>query len=833
MKKQKKEKRQKKSDSKPFPFIPEKYEHTILIALLFLSFLIFFHEALLENKVFLASDILSPATRSTYEQEVQDRGEFPHWNPFIFSGMPGFASFSGGGGHRWYDITTTIYNYIQNTVRLILRDNDVFRIVFRHFLLAVALYALIYYKVRNKWAAFFGALSFSFGLAVVKWITAGHAIKSMSFAIFPILLLFAEQFREKIKVWHIVVLTLLLGLGLSFYHIQMYFYAYFGLVIYFAYNFIREIKNKESLLKLLRSGVIIAFCTGFAFLMSSDRYFSMLEYNTYSIRGAAPITEQDRYIEERGGGLDYDYATSWSFSIEEITTFLVPSFYGFGNNYYQGPLTNFQEVKVNTYFGQMPFTEGPMYMGVIIIALAAIGIAYYWRDPFVRYLIIMSVIALFISFGRNFPLLYDLMYHYVPFFNSFRVPSMILILVHTGLIILSAYGLAAVIGMAKSGRKPVTPNWLKRTLIVFGTLFILSFIARNVFESSYIAFIEGSGTQLPHQIFPWMYEQMMNDLSFTLGFFLLTFGIIALYLNRSVTITVFISALILISVVDLWRIAYRGMELHPATILEQQLRATDGVEFVKQDDELFRILELQDGRPLTDNRPQYFLLQNAYGYHAAKLRIYQDLLDVVGITRPAALRLLNVKYIISNRFYDEDFLIPVFDGEKKVMEVADRMPRAWFVDSVETRAPLDILHGIRDAEFDPATTAFVEEPLDISFDRTDETTSLTITEWDYHRITAETQTGGTHMLVFSEIYYPPGWHAYLNGEKTDIIKTNYLMRGIIIPPGEHTIVMEYHSNVYSTGKTITLLTNIILLGAVAGVVGIAFVRKRGEMKREK
>ncbi len=133
----------------------------------------------------------------------------------------------------------------------------------------------------------------------------------------------------------------------------------------------------------------------------------------------------------------YEYATNWSFSPGEVLTWIVPSYYGFGKSVYNGPLTQNRDVEVNTYFGQMPFVDVAMYMGVIVFFLAILSMVVNWKDPFVRYLTILAAIATLISFGRTFPLFYDLMFHYFPFFDKFRVPSMILVLVQLSFPILS------------------------------------------------------------------------------------------------------------------------------------------------------------------------------------------------------------------------------------------------------------------------------------------------------------------------------------------------------------------------------------------------------------
>jgi hypothetical protein len=807
--------------------LPRKYEHLIFVLLLIASFVVFFHEALLQKKVFIATDNIASQSYGPYVEEVTKEGEFPLWIPYIFGGMPGFATLAFGA-ERTYDITYLIFQWTMQTFRAILGGSDVFRVVFYHLLLALSLYAFIYYKTRNAAVSFFASVSFSFGMAVIIWIMAAHNIKALSFAVFPMVLLFAEEFRVRIKAWHILALVLILHIGFAASHIQMLFYVFFGLGIYYLFNLIRSLTAKEPIFPLLRSGFLIATCAVFAFLMMSDRYFATWEYNKYSIRGVGPISETATTAARSDGGLDYDYATGWSFSPQEISTFLVPSFYGFGNQTYRGPLTNNQSVLVNTYFGQMPFTEQPMYMGILLFVFGIVGMVMYRKDRFVQYLIVLAAISLLISFGRNFPVAYDLMYHYFPFFDKFRVPSMILILLHTSLAISAAYAVAGLLGNNGGNRTYTTLLWLKRGLVIAGALFLISIVGRGAFESAYIGLIQSSGKQVPQQLYSWIYDKMMNDLSFNLGVLLAAMGLFWAARTKGIAPLLIVAALTFVSLADLWRIAYRPMHYQDRTAWEQVYRPGDAVRFIQEQNEIepFRVTRIEQNRPLTDNRLAYHLLQDIHGYHPAKLRVYQDMMDVAGITNPAVWNILNVKYVISDRMYEQDFLRPVFDGEQKVMENINRMPRAWFAGSVEHSEPLNILQSIGAGAFDPRSVAYVESPLEVQIDPPGETSGAEIVHYSPHRIGLSVRSEGTQFLVVSETYYPAGWTARLNGNVIPIVKANYFQRGFVVPPGEHTLEMTFTSHTYETGRLIVLLTNIgiILFGIV--LIGTYVYRRK-------
>ncbi len=818
----KKKDRKKTQQHKERFIIPPGYEHPIMVLLLLLSFVIFFNALFFADKNFISSDYVASLAYLPFVEEAEDQGLFPLWTPYLFSGLPSYASMIISGD-RWYDFTHKFFQTIYNSVRSIFWDRYIFVVILFHLLFGIATYMLAYQKTKNAGASLFAAISISFCLGIIIWAMEGHYTKARSLISLPLLLIVVEQMRIKIKPWHILAAIILIHMhGI---HIQMVFYSAFALGFYFIFFIVRNLIKKESIKPVLLTLVVVGFCAAFAFFMQSDRYFSTYEYNQYSIRGVGPIMQTDETTGTPGGGLDYEYATNWSFSPQEITTFFIPSFYGYGTWTYEGPLTQNQPVRVNTYFGQMPFTVAPVYMGVILIAFAILGMVYYRKDPFVQYLMILSGIALLISFGRTLPILYDPMYHYFPLFDKFRVPSMILILLHIAFAVFAAYGIAAITEFGKKRHNQI-PVWLRRTLVVLGTLFILSFLARGVFEGSYTSLIERSGAQVPPQLYSWMYDRMMNDLSFNLGLLLVAFGGVTLYVHRSIPALALIALLIVLTTTDLWRQAYRPMDLHPAQNLGRLFEPDNAVQFIKEDDETFRVFQIQNDQPLADNRLSYHLVQDIYGYHPAKLRVYQDMIEIAGIGNPFMWNLLNVKYILSDRFYDLPSLEPVFDGQRKVMHNTDQLPRVWFVNRIEERTPISILQSMQDAAFDPLEVAFVEESIETDIDTAGNRSFAEVTDFGIHHIRADVRSEGNQFLVMSEVYYPAGWNAYLNGEKIDIVKTNYFMRGVIIPEGDHTLEMVFEPRAFAIGKNISIILNIFVIGFALVLAGRTIVSKR-------
>jgi hypothetical protein len=822
MARKKKKQQQYRSEPGFESLLPRRYVNPVALLVIILLFIVFFHQLFFADKDFISSDYIAALSYHPFVEQAEEEGTFPLWTPYLFSGLPSYASMIVSGD-RWYDLTHKVFSTAYNTIRSVFWDRYIFVVILFHILFGIGVYALAYQRTRDSGAALFAAIAISFCLGVIIWAMEGHYTKARSLISLPLLLVVIDRMKDRIKAWHILATVVLVHLHGP--HIQMVYYSILSIVVYFLYFFIRNLIRKESVAGLVKTGFVLAICAGFAFFMQADRYLSTYEYNQYSIRGVGPLVETDETTGTPGGGLDYEYATNWSFSPQEITTFFVPSFYGYGTWTYQGALTQNQQVRVNTYFGQMPFTVAPMYMGIIVLFLGIFGMVYHRREPFVQYLMILGGLALVISFGRTLPILYDPMYHYLPLFDKFRAPSMILILLQIAFAVSAAYGIAAIleIGRKKGQRMPV---WLRRSLVVVGTLFILSFLARGLFEGSYTAMIARSGAQVPQQLYAWVYERMMNDLSVNLGFLLAALGGIFLYLRRSMPAIALVGLLIVLSTADLWRQAYRPMDLHPAQNLEQLFQAGPAVQFIKDDNDLFRVFQIQNDQPLADNRLSYHLIQDIYGYHPAKLRVYQDLIEIAGIGNPFLWNLLNVKYVLADRFYESDILEPVFDGDRKVMRNTGRLPRLWFVDRIEQRPPLGILEAIREGNFDPRTVAFIEEPIDTRIDTVTENSAATVTDFGIHHLEASLRSDGNQFLVISEVYYPAGWKTYVNGEPTEIIKTNYFQRGIIVPPGEHTLRMVFEPGTYAIGRTVTLILNILVIGFALVLAGNTLYKKK-------
>ncbi|MDW7682446.1 MAG: hypothetical protein SCK70_17910, partial [bacterium] len=340
-------------------------------------------------------------TAKSYNNFINDalkEGTFPLWNPYIFSGMPSFASLASA---PLVNIVDAALQYALIGIRYLIPLTPFMRIILNYVLFGMLVYLLLQSFGANRYACLFSAIAVMFIPQYVAFTAFGHNTKFLSLVLIPLILWSVDHLLKKRSLLFFTITALALGFQLFRAHVQVCYYTYLMLAIYFIYYAIFEFKQTKKFQNIAKGFGLLAVAGVVALLLSSVMYISIYEYSHYSIRGGGV-----------GGGLDYDYASSWSFSPAEMITFLIPSFFGFGGA---------------TYWGKMPFTDYPLYMGIVVLFLAGLALVIR-RDRQVIFFTIIAVFSLLVSFGKHFPVLYDPMFNLLPFFNQFRVPSMIHIL---------------------------------------------------------------------------------------------------------------------------------------------------------------------------------------------------------------------------------------------------------------------------------------------------------------------------------------------------------------------------------------------------------------------
>jgi len=846
------------------PLILERYQHAVAIVLLFLSLVVFFNQLVFSGKTFNDVDQIASRSFDTFLADAKAEGIFPLWNPYIFCGMPSYGSLTTGAD-RFFDITAQILGNTHTIFSYLILNPPEGWVVFFYFVFACGIYLLAYEKVKSKFPAFIAAFAATFSTYIIIWIMTGHNTKIAVMAFFPFIFYCIERLRERFSWWQAFLLVLLVHFSYMPSHVQMIFYVYLAVGIYLAFMLVRSflVKTEQAAEPgssptwkgVLRAGVVFLLASALAFSMDSDKYLSVWEYSSYSIRGSNPIVNTSQATDSKTvqGGLDYDYATAWSFAPGEMMTWLVPSWYGFGLEKYKGVFTNNQERMANFYSGPMPFTHAPQYMGLIILLLAIYGFARNRKDPFVQYMGLMIVFSLLIAFGKEFSLVYDLMFKFFPMFNKFRIPSMILVLIQIFVPILAAYGIASLIREREHLHGPQLEKRKKSILIWFAVVtafFVIvaltfeSFISRQAIQNAF-ASLTGYGfprdkiydpffqqVQAPYlkEITAQLVERATSDVYLAIVMLVASFGSLYYFIQGKMKLTTFAIILTVVIAADLWRVDAKPAEFHDRSVMQQLFNTPEYAKYLQRDSTLFRILEFENGQPKYNNMFAYWRLQNAYGYQGAKMRAYQDVAEVVGLRNPLIWSLMNVKYILSTSPDSALGLPLIYNGpEMKIYGNPVSLPRAFFVNRYEVADGLTTLKKIESMSFNPRDVMYFQEDPKLTIEPPHPAAKVEFTRYGIHNLELKTTTASNNLLFFSEAYYPVGWKAFIDGKETPIYRADYLFRAVMVPGGIHKVEMKFEPKGFFIGKNLSLAANIVTLGGL-GFFGFIEWRKRKAKK---
>jgi len=430
----------------------EKHHDLIAILILAVLLLVFYSPVMFSNKTLLPPDTIASKSFQPFVKEAFNQGVYPLWNPYIFSGMPSFASLSRA---PYMDAVGDVINVIVWVFKLVLPLTDFTRLFLNYLLFGGLLYLLLRKKGLDPVPALFSSAALVFMPQIVAYAAFGHTTKLATAALIPLVFLLVDQLLKEQNLLYFSLTALAVGLQLLRFHVQINFYSVLLSSIYFVYWAVLSLKDKERVGRILKGALLLGAAFFMGLVLSSVVNLSVWEYSHYSIRGGA-------------GGLSYGYATNWSFPPAEILTFFNPSFMGFGRE---------------TYWGAMPFTDFPMYFGSIILLLA--GLAYLLkRERITVFFVIVAVIALFISFGKHFPVVYGPMFKIFPLFNKFRAPKMVHILIQISMAILAGFGLQAVLNFnedEKSRHFIIVKRYLFIFTGIFAAMFLFLLIGKGVY----------------------------------------------------------------------------------------------------------------------------------------------------------------------------------------------------------------------------------------------------------------------------------------------------------------------------------------------------------------
>lgn len=795
-----------------------------LFSILFLLALvvILFHKIIFSNMIF--SNVTDTASAQSWVQAGKSLEEAEQedllWMPYVFSGMPAFASLSYGTPFQIPLVGITaphsspvspLQGILHILGKLLFLNAEDGWLVLHYFLSSLFMFLLARRWGLSHLPSVLAAVVFMLNPYSINLASEGHGSKLMALSYLPLIVLLTDLLLEEHDLLSFGLFAAGIGTLLLTGHVQIVYYVFILIGLWTLYRVVQAFKRDNILamkrVALFAGGMVIGLC------ISAFVYLSVHEYAQYSIRGGGTTGVP--------GGLSWDYATSWSFHPFEMIDFLMPSFFGFQSPYY---------------WGTMPFSNSAFYVGIIPILLSFIAIVFK-RTRLTVFLAVFSVLVFLISFGNHLPLLYGPMFEYLPYFNKFRAPSMILHLIAFTAGMLAAFGLQYLLDARASG-KDVEFEKLKRTLLycvgAIGALFLLGLMLKSSLYQwmSGFMFTKDGELQQYQQQYGQQATQVISQLKQTrfdllwkdfVKFVLVaggSLGVVFMYLSKKIQGGLFSILVIGMLFVDLFLVIKAGNYINPKphTALEQSFTPDAKISFLKQQPGLFRVFPI--GELFGDNTYMYHLIQSIGGYSPAKPKIYQTMLDSCLYRGPDpefplnmnVVNMLNAKYILAKGQLPGDrFELVNVDQPNRVLTYRNTgvLPRAFFVgNAIVARSDQEVFRYMNSAGFDASKTAILEKPLPNPIAPPD-SSYAEISEFKSGEIAIKAFTLSPALLVLSEVYYPAGWKAYVDGTEMEILKTNYVLRSIHVPAGSHDITFKFEPASYKAGLSISLWSWVV------------------------
>jgi hypothetical protein len=755
---------------------------------------ILFNPVIFGEKTFGSPDSLGPKSVGIALNKVQDEtGKYPLWQPWVFSGMPTAEAFTN---------ISNLY-FPEYLFRIIFRTGMLIQLA--HLILAgLGVLFLLRYLKCSYWASLLGAVGFMITPFMITMIVFGHGSQMMTAAYIPWIMMITLKIMEKPSFLHMGLLAILMGFQLQRAHAQIAYYTWMLAGAYVLYTIVINFKKPEKQTSTLLGFGGFAGAAIIGIGIALIIYLPSMEYTSFSVRGAGV-----------SGGADYNYATSWSFHPKEILTFLLPSAFGFGGQ---------------TYWGFMPFTDYPNYMGIIVLLLAVYGLMAK-RNQLSWFLLGSSLLALFISFGKHFSMIYDLFFDFFPYFNKFRVPVMILILVQFNVAVLCAIGLDALTEL----KEKIVPRWFWIVSGILGLWLLILVMGSGVLESFLQQSFSQPRTRDPnaiHAINNLRMEIWNKDAWLLVLYVGLGLGAVWMWINRKINKNIFLAVIITIAIIDIatvdWRIIHpspnsgRSASTISTKSIDRYFKVDPVINFLQKQDGDFRIYPV--GNLFGESRFRAFGIESVGGYHPAKLKTTNEFLQrTKNISSFPLMKMLNVHYLISAQPISFPTIEEVFKGKMRagrgvisatVYELKDKLPRTWFVETVEAKQDDQLWRMINEATFDPANTAYVDlDNEDISGEYSKGIVKNI--ERSIHNISIDVICEEESFLVISEVYYPLRWKCTIDGRPVQTIETNNLIRGVKIPAGNHTVEFVYDRSSFNKGILISFISFLVALSFIS------------------
>ena len=766
----------------------------ITVIIFFIITAVLFFSPVLKGKKILQNDIVQYSGmskelkdyRSNYEKET-------YWVNNAFSGMPTYQL-----GAKYP------HNYIKKLdllIRFLPRPADYLFLYFIGFY-----FLMLSLKIEYRLAVL-GALSFGFSTYLIIIIGAGHNAKAHAISYMPFVLGSIIYVVRKKYIIGFILTAIFLGLQLTANHFQMTYYLMFIVIVMAIWFVVKCIKENDRV-HLIKTIVVLFTSLVFSLLMNSSNILTTMEYSKESTRGnssSLTINSDGSPKENFSKGLDREYITQWSYGVFESLNLFIPKIVGGGSSekldsnssFYQilrksgySPLESNQIVKNSpTYWGNQPFVEAPAYVGIAVFFLFVFSVFLY-RGNHRSWLLASIILSLLLSFGKNFSFLTDLFISYFPIYDKFRAVSSIQVILELCIPVMAILGLSSLFS-----DKIMTKSKI-RALNFTGMVFLLILIVLYLIKG-FLPFSGISDQYMDETIVEALIEDRkeiyVSQLLKSFIFISIIFSLIFLFIKEKLKKNYFIVSLAIIISTDLILFSKNYVNdenFVDAVNVENPYNLDEVYKSIIDDKSDYRVLDLTEN----STKPNYFF-NSINGYHAAKLGRYNDVMDFyLNKNHLNTLSMLNTKYIIFNQ-----------EGEKQIFKNEFSSGSAWFVK--ENINVFDDDQEIKSLD----TLNYKEISVSQSFESKkyhNNTSSIVVAEKKSDYIRYDVSSDDTGLIIFSEIFYPKGWKAYINDEEVTIERFNYILRGLEVPKGKHRLEFVFDPTIVKLSSNISLFSTL-------------------------
>ena len=802
----------------------------ILAVVLFavISFAYFF-PADIEGRILYRHDSSAGRGAGQEATEYQQRtGERTRWTNALFSGMPNYQLAPS------YNSMSTLQK-VEKAYHLWLPENVWF--VFAYLL---GFYILLRAFDFRQYLAALGAVVWAFSSYFFIIIAAGHLWKVMALAYLPPMIGGVVLAYRGKYLWGLIVTALFGALEILANHVQMTYY-YLIVILLMVLAFVIDGLRQKQYMHLLKATGVCLVAAVVAVCLNLSNLYHTWEYGQESMRGKSELVKANS-DNQTSSGLDRDYITQWSYGIDETWTLLVPNAKGGASV----PLAENKEAmkkadptymgiyqQLGQYWGNQPMTAGPVYVGAFVLMLFVLGL-FIVKGPLKWALLVATILSILLSWGRNFMPFTDFFIDYVPMYAKFRTVASILVVAEFTIPLLAMLALKQLLDEPEKMKSRL--KFIGISFLLTGGVALLFSLMPKVFFSDFVSQSEMQAmSQIPaDQLMPLLNNLTEVRMSMFTSDALRSFYIILVGTGLLLSVMMGklkkeygIGFILVLCLVDMWTVNKRYLNdsmFVSKSVREAPMQKSEAIDHILQDKSLdYRVLNLSTST-FNENETSFYL-KSIGGYHPAKLRRYQELIDahiqpemqrLYGALNKAAGDMTQVNgdsvFPVLNMLNTKYFILPLQGGRSVPLENPYTYGNAWFVDKIhyvdnanqelDMTGKLSLRHeAVADKKFQKQLGEAVVQ---------DTSSLVRITAYEPNKLTYDVNSGKGGVIVFSEIYYP-GWTATVDGVEQELGRVDYVLRALQVKPGHHEVVLSFFPKTIDRTETVAYVAYAVLL----------------------